>query len=233
MAASGVLDLVAVANTIPLAEVPRAPLLGTRESLTAEDAAALAALDAARAESPDGAAIEAATLSGDPVSLLLSRARERGATLVGLGSHGTRRPAGVFIGSIATTLLHELGCSVLIARARASARPFPASIVAGVDTSVSSWRGAEIARALGERFDAPVRLFLASGGRDDREIERLRAEHPELVVVGDYAVGTLVAASRGADLLVVGSRGVSGLRALGSVSERVAHRAHCSVLVVR
>jgi nucleotide-binding universal stress UspA family protein len=35
------------------------------------------------------------------------------------------------------------------------------------------------------------------------------------------------------DLLVVGSRGLQGLRSLGSVSERVAHEARCSVLVVR
>jgi nucleotide-binding universal stress UspA family protein len=32
-------------------------------------------------------------------------------------------------------------------------------------------------------------------------------------------------------LVAVGSRGLTGLRALGSVSERVAHRAPCSVLV--
>jgi len=41
------------------------------------------------------------------------------------------------------------------------------------------------------------------------------------------------AAEVDADLLVVGSRGVHGMAALGSVSERVAHRAGCSVLVVR
>ena len=43
----------------------------------------------------------------------------------------------------------------------------------------------------------------------------------------------LVEASRDADLLVVGNRGLHGLRALGSVAERVAHQAACSVLVVR
>ena len=36
-----------------------------------------------------------------------------------------------------------------------------------------------------------------------------------------------------ASLVVVGSRGLGGVRALGSVSERVAHRAPCSVLIVR
>jgi nucleotide-binding universal stress UspA family protein len=39
--------------------------------------------------------------------------------------------------------------------------------------------------------------------------------------------------SRSADVLVVGSRGLHGLKALGSVSERAAHQAKCSVLVVR
>jgi nucleotide-binding universal stress UspA family protein len=42
-----------------------------------------------------------------------------------------------------------------------------------------------------------------------------------------------VEASGSADLLVVGSRGLHGLRALGSVGERVANQASCSVLVVR
>ncbi len=43
----------------------------------------------------------------------------------------------------------------------------------------------------------------------------------------------LVGASGIVDLVVVGSRGPHGLKALGSVSERVAHQALSSVLVVR
>jgi nucleotide-binding universal stress UspA family protein len=46
-------------------------------------------------------------------------------------------------------------------------------------------------------------------------------------------VDALVVASEHADLVVVGSRGVTGIRALGSVSERVGHEARSSVLVVR
>jgi nucleotide-binding universal stress UspA family protein len=49
----------------------------------------------------------------------------------------------------------------------------------------------------------------------------------------DEPATALVAAAAEADLLVVGSRGLHGLKALGSVSERVAHRARCSVLIVR
>jgi nucleotide-binding universal stress UspA family protein len=46
-------------------------------------------------------------------------------------------------------------------------------------------------------------------------------------------VEVLLTAAEGADLLVVGSRGLHGVSALGSVSERVAHGARCSVLVAR
>jgi nucleotide-binding universal stress UspA family protein len=42
-----------------------------------------------------------------------------------------------------------------------------------------------------------------------------------------------VANGVGASLIVIGSRGRSGLAALGSVSERVVHHADCSVLIVR
>jgi len=44
-----------------------------------------------------------------------------------------------------------------------------------------------------------------------------------------------VAAEEGCDLIVMGSRGLSDVKAffLGSVSEYVVHHAHCSVLIVR
>ena len=47
------------------------------------------------------------------------------------------------------------------------------------------------------------------------------------------AILATVDAAIEAELLVVGSRGLHGVKALGSVSERVAHEARCSVPVVR
>jgi nucleotide-binding universal stress UspA family protein len=49
----------------------------------------------------------------------------------------------------------------------------------------------------------------------------------------EHPVRELAEASDEADLVVVGSRGLRGPLALASVSERVAHVARSSVLVVR
>lgn len=69
------------------------------------------------------------------------------------------------------------------------------------------------------------------GKRVDPKV--VSAAFPDSKVVDDPPVDALVQASRSVDLVVVGSRGLHGLTALGSVSERVAHRADCSVLVAR
>lgn len=52
--------------------------------------------------------------------------------------------------------------------------------------------------------------------------------HPARVILS-------VAEEENADLIVMGSRGLSGIKAffLGSISDRVSHHAHCSVLIVR
>jgi nucleotide-binding universal stress UspA family protein len=72
------------------------------------------------------------------------------------------------------------------------------------------------------------------------ELQRFRAEVPDGVTVetrlleGSPADG-LVAESRDADLVVVGTRGRGGFSTLllGSVSSAVAHHAHCPVVLVR
>jgi nucleotide-binding universal stress UspA family protein len=130
-------------------------------------------------------------------------------TLVAVGSHGAGRTKGILIGSTATELVHKAPCSVLVARK--PLKDFPRSIVVGVDGSKEAAVADAVAEALAERFGAQL-----------RRLENL-----------PHRVSGLVDAAIEAELLVVGSRGLHGVKALGSVSERVAHEARCSVLVVR
>ena len=139
--------------------------------------------------------------------------------------------AGIFLGSTAVSLLHHSPVSVLVARRPRCLLEFPASILAGVDGSPESHRALEVARELSTRLNVPMQAVAASGGKAVfwdglRDVESLRWSE-------QGPVDALVELSAAADLLVLGSRGLHGLAALGSVSERVANRAFCSVLVVR
>jgi nucleotide-binding universal stress UspA family protein len=80
-------------------------------------------------------------------------------------------------------------------------------------------------RAAQERLDMLVAAFDGAGKRASARIE-----------MGDPAHSLIeVSEEQSADLIVVGSQGLSGIDRflLGSVSEKVMHYAHCSVLVVK
>jgi nucleotide-binding universal stress UspA family protein len=171
-------------------------------------------------------------LAGEPVRTLLKEIKKHDATLVAVGSGGHSRSMGIMLGTVGTRLLHEAPCSVLIARRPFGGRPFPASIVVGVDGSPESITAAGVAQALAERFDSGLAVAVATGGAEV-DLEAVYELAPWAIVDPGKPVDALVGLAEQADLLVVGSRGLHGLKALGSVSERVGHRAPCSVLVVR
>lgn len=203
------------------------------------------------------AGASACLLEGSPAQRLLELLRDEQATLVAVGSHGRSRATGIILGGVATTLLHEAPCPVLLARPADDPGAFPRSVVVGVDGSPQSLAAAEVAHELAERFGCSVRAVAATGGKpvDVDGLVKIRSlESTLLVATGSRRspvergptvrspalewserppVEALLEASAEADLVVVGSRGLHGLAALGSVSERVAHRARCSVLVVR
>lgn len=72
-----------------------------------------------------------------------------------------------------------------------------------------------------------------------RAVVRAKALEPGILVTGRVAdppaAQALIAASEGADLLVVGSRGLGPLKemTMGSVSTECVHHAHCPVVVLR
>jgi nucleotide-binding universal stress UspA family protein len=168
---------------------------------------------------------------GTPVARLLEEIKRDEDTLVAVGSSGVGRMLGIVEGQVATEIMHRAPCSVLVARAAEA--EFPRRLVVGIDGSIESAAAYAAARYLSERFGAELRPLVARGGKPINE--RLAAmitdgEHEDS---SDRPVRALVTAAGSADLVVVGSRGVHGVRALGSVSERVAHAAACSTLIVR
>lgn len=189
------------------------------------------ALLAARAYIAPYTAATGKLLRGTPAAKLLEEIERDEDTLVAIGSSGTGRLLGIVEGSVATEILHRAPCSVLVARPLDDG--FPRRVVVGVDGSVESAAAYAAARYISERFGAELHAVVARGG--DGVNERLVAT----ITDGDHddrregPADALVAAAESADLVIVGSRGLHGLRALGSVSERVAHSAACSTLVVR
>ena len=168
---------------------------------------------------------------GTPVAALLAEIERDEDTLISIGSSGTGRLLGIVEGAVATELIHRSPSSVLVVRQAKDG--FPQRIVVGVDGSVESAAAYAAARYLAERFDAELHSLVAWGGKGVNE--RLVAaitdgRHEDR---HEAPAQALTDAAERADLVVVGSRGLHGLRALGSVSERVAHTASCSTLVIR
>ena len=183
----------------------------------------------AMAEAKAVVAAEGKIVDGDPAAVLLNEAQR--ATLLALGSHGRKRAAGILLGTVAARMLHEAACSVLIARPARDPDTWPRAIVVGVDGSPESELAVASARLLAKSSGADLRIVSATSDQVDRDAARRVA--PELEEREGRGLGVLKAESETADLVVVGSRGLQGLKALGSVSERIAHQASCSVLVVR
>lgn len=172
-----------------------------------EDAERVRSEAAGLLEDMPGATAELA--SGHAGPTLLRMADKLGADLIAVGSHGHGRMSGMLLGSVATRVVHDARCSVLVARGSEPLDGFPGSIVVAVDATPPSREAARVAAAIA-----------GSARADLRQLDR-------------RPVDGLVEASRSADLLVVGSRGLQGLSSVRSVAERVAHEAACPVLIVR
>ena len=179
-------------------------------------------------------------MRGRDVAALLGGIANLEADLVAVGSHGTSRLAGVAFGSVASAMAHHAPCSVLIAR-ESTVDSFPRLILHANDGSSESLDAAYVAGGLAARHGSTVVTLHVGETRDRAVAEEAVAllESSGLEPVMRIEQGSPhrriveLANGVGASLIVMGSRGRTGLAALGSVSERVVHRADCSVLIVR
>lgn len=188
----------------------------------------------ARRQVGDAVNVETRVARGRAYDELRDEAVRAAATLIVIGAHGGGRLVGALLGRVATMLLHEAPTSVLLARPPFDPVAFPSRVVVGCDGSDASLHALSVATRLCEDRASTLTVVVATGDEDIDldELERRAAPH-QVRRDSHRPVDALVDAAARADLLVVGSRGASGVRALGSVSERVAHRAASSVLVVR
>jgi nucleotide-binding universal stress UspA family protein len=189
------------------------------------------ALERGTAEATPAHPAETRLVRGDPRYCLLAEVERERATLLVVGSHGQARATGIALGAVATHMLHEAPCPVLVARGTIDPESWPRSIVVGIDGSAESAAAYEAAEALHQRLGGSLRVMVATDS--DADVVAARRIAPDVEEHPARPMDMLSVASEGADLLVVGSRGLRGLRSLGSVSERIGHEAKCSVLVVR
>ncbi|HSK76192.1 MAG TPA: universal stress protein [Thermoanaerobaculia bacterium] len=177
-------------------------------------------------------------VQGKEVAGLLGAISNLEADLVCVGASGTSRPAGIVFGSLATAMVHHAPCSVLVAR---NSQDFPGVIVHANDGSAESRdAGRAAAHIASLHGNTLVTLHIEEGhgegvSEEAVEMKEIIGVEPVLKVERGSPHRRIVEVAQeiGASLIVMGSRGRTGLAALGSVSERVTHRADCSVLVVR
>jgi len=179
----------------------------------------------------------------DPAETLLAQAS--GHDLAAVGSHTGSRASAILFGSTASTLVHRAEVPVLVARRAASGDAFPGKVVLASDGSAGSTAAASLAARIVRTCGADLTVVHVEDGetrqtRDElaRQTvdlqEEIGREPPLCEASGDpHDAIPALAAELGAGLVVVGSRGLGGVKALGSVSERVAQRSPCSVLVAR
>ena len=203
------------------------------------------ALDAAR-HAAAGRGVHATTERRnhrEPRRALLECTGDR--DLLVLGAHPGSRAAGMMLGSTATLALHECAVPVLIARPKPLGHGLGEHVLVASTGSGSERRAAAIAAAVAARAEGFVTLLHVEGptGRDVRhelaleaaEVLQITGIEPVVVTSRGHGPDPIVQATTelGATMVVLGSRGRSGVRALSSVSERVGAAAPCSVLVLR
>jgi nucleotide-binding universal stress UspA family protein len=188
------------------------------------------ARDAAETIIGGRAGCSARVVRGKPVDILRRERDESQATLVALGGRRSSRFLGMMLGDTGTELVHDAACSVLLAYPTDNCPWRPRRILVGFDGSTYASAALRSAEELAGAHGGTVEVIAATGGktieRDAAWIDRVETWDPA------HPVAALGERSHTVDLVVVGSRGVHGVRTIGSISERVAHQAHCTVLIV-
>ncbi len=144
----------------------------------ARDAAGRALARAVEALRRPGLAIETRVLEGGAAAAIAEHARQIGARLVVVGTHGRRGPARLLLGSVAERIVRSAPCPVLVVPAPAEGasprRGERLRILVGLDASAASEGAIAWVRAL--RAELPADLLFLHAYWPTRERERLGLE---------------------------------------------------------
>ncbi|MGW2220902.1 universal stress protein [Nonomuraea sp. NPDC001684] len=224
-------------------------------TLTERDAELLNAAARRARERRPGLHVITALSTGSVAERLRHEAQHADALV--LGNRGLGGFTGLLLGSVGLTLAGHVPCPLVVVR-EATPETF-GEIVTGFDGSADAEaavayaleharaEGARLRVVYGVRTPTPAPQPVGYGpipwGVSVQEIgQRLapwRNKYPDVEmaeeVVAGHPVAVLARASRHADLVVVGSRGLGAFASavLGSVSHGILHHAHCPVAVVR
>src|SRR5215212_10200671 len=173
-------------------------------------------------------------------------AEEIGAGLIVVGSRGRGGVRRALMGSVSDSVVRHAHCTVMVVRGEPVA--FPTKILVATDRSreakLAATTAADLAKSTNselhvvhvgfeqireesqKELDTEVDMIGESGAQDIQA--HLEFGRPDTVIID-------LAEELGAGLIVMGSRGLGGIRRalLGSISDSVVRHAHRHVLVVR
>jgi len=172
---------------------------------------------------------------------LLAEAAEH--DLLVAGCRGGSRPGGMKLDSTVAQLAQHAEVPLLVARRTIDADNFPRSLLLATDGSDGSLAPARVATRLAKARGSALRLvYVPDGRRAERYrevlkqqalIELVTGNSPKIAEDAGHVADRICDEAKGyrASMVVIGRRGLGDDKTLGSVSERVLHRAQCSVLV--
>ena len=187
--------------------------------------------------------------ASDPYQGILDGAKANQADVIVIGRRGKRGMARMMVGDATAKVIGHADCAVLVAPR--AARLWEKRVLLATDGSSHSEAAAGAAGHLAKKFGLPVTVVSVVAGSHSAT-RRMEAEQAvaakveRLKAMGVAAEGKIVdgrpdeaivkaAEEVGADLIVMGSHGRTGLVKvlLGSVAERVIGQVSCAVLVVK
>lgn len=232
------------AKAVDLASALTEMLIGKLLVVTAGDNPAPIAEEIAAEIASRGVRARGITRPGPIADVLIDVAESEKADLIVAGDRGMARGRRVFLGSVPDRIAHHATSDVLIVRTTADTVPQGYDrVLIATDGSRTADRAARKGIALAAKFGAKISLVHVGhprtgellledtatniGGGIECDRHALQGNPAERIIE--------VAEKDGADLIVVGNKGMTGARRvlLGSVPLTISQIAPCDVLIVR